>query len=106
MLVFIEITLNIFVLAGVIASAALIGFIPRTSRMRKALRTIDRLEREMLSNHAEILSLQKELTLKANQFSRTPIVPIRGNGTEPKKEANPDPLVRKKILSGGSSNNP
>ena len=106
MLVFIEITLNIFVLAGAIISATLIGFIPRTARIRKAQRTIDRLEKEMLNNHAEILSLQKELTLNANQSSRTPIVPIRENGTEPKKETSPDPLVRKKISSGGSATNP
>jgi hypothetical protein len=106
MLVFIEITLNIFVLAGAIVSAALIGFIPRSARISKAQRTIDRLEKEMLSNHAEILTLQKELTLQANQSSRTPIVPIRENGAEPKKEASPDPLVRKKISSGGSATNP
>jgi len=106
MLVFIEITLNVFVLAGIIAGASLIGFIPRTSRLRKAQRTIDRLEKEMLANHAEILALQKELSSKTGLPSRTPIVPIRDNGSEPKKETLPDPAVRKKILSGGSSTKP
>jgi hypothetical protein len=106
MLVFIEITLNIFFLGTMIISAVLIGFIPRTARLRKARRTIERLEKEMLANHAEILTLQKELCSHANQPSRTPIVPIRENGNETKKEALPDPLVRKKILSGGSANKP
>ena len=102
MLVFIEITLNIFVLAGMIICAALIGFIPRTSRLRKAQRTIDRLEKEMLANHAVILTLQKEMSSKAAQPSRTPIVPIRENSNEPKKETLPDPAIRKKMISGGS----
>ncbi len=106
MLVFIEITLNIFVLAGMVVCAALIGFIPRSSRLRKAQRTIDRLEKEMLANHAEILALQKEMTSKTGLPSRTPIVPIRENGNEPKKETLPDPAVRKKMLSGGSSTKP
>lgn len=106
MLVFIEISLNIFVLGGMIICAALIGFIPRTSKLRKAQRTIDRLEKEMLANHAEILSLQKEISSKNIQPSRTPIVPIREKDNEPKKETLPDPSVRKKMLSGGSSTKP
>lgn len=105
MLVFIEITVNVFVLAIMLVSAALIGYLPRTARLRKSQRAIDRLEKEMMSSHAEILALQKELNLKNNQSSRTPIVPIRENGSETKKETNPDTAVRKKILSGGSSNN-
>jgi|SRR5882724_4711727 len=106
MLVFIEITLNIFVLGGVVITAALIGFIPRSSRLSKAQRTIDRLEKEMLANHAEILALQKEQSSKNSSPSRTPIVPIRENGNEPKKETLPDPGVRKKMFSGGSPTKP
>ncbi|HEY4149433.1 MAG TPA: hypothetical protein VGM41_10905 [Chitinophagaceae bacterium] len=106
MLVFIEITLNIFVLAGMVICAALIGFIPRTSRLRKAQRTIEKLEKEMLANHAEILTLQKEMSSQTVQPSRTPIVPIRENNSEPKKETLPDPAVRKKMLSGGSQTKP
>ena len=102
MLVFIEITLNIFVLVAMLIAAVLIGFMPRTARLRKAQRTIDKLEKEMLANHAEILALQKEMNTSNNQSSRTPIVPIRENGSETKKETLPDPAVRKKILSGGS----
>ena len=106
MLVLIEITLNVFVLAVMLISAALIGYFPRAARIRKAQRTIDRLEKEMLANHAEILSLQKDMNVKNNQPSRTPIVPIRENSNEAKKETLPDPVVRKKLLSGGSSTNP
>lgn len=102
MLVFIEITVNVFVLVAMLVSAVLIGFIPRTARLRKARRTIDRLEKEMLANHAEILTLQKDMNVMTNQSSRTPIVPIRENSNETKKETLPDPAVRKKIISGGS----
>lgn len=105
MLVFIEITMNVFVLAALMISAAIAGFLPRRAKLNKAQRTIDRLEKEMLANHAEILALQKEMNIKSNQSSRTPIVPIRENGNETKKEASPDPVVRKKIISGGSSTN-
>jgi len=102
MLVFIEITLNLFVFVAILIAAVLIGFMPRTARLRKAQRSIDRLEKEMLTNHAEILALQKEMNINSNQSSRTPIVPIRESGNETKKEALPDPAARKKILSGGS----
>lgn len=105
MLVLIEITMNVFVLGALLIAAVSIGFLPRTARLRKAQRNIDRLEKEMLANHAEILALQKEMNIKNNQSSRTPIVPIRENGNETKKEATPDPVVRKKVLSGGSSTN-
>ena len=105
MLVLIEISVNVFVLVIMLASAALIGYLPRTARLRKAQRTITRLEKEMLANHAEILTLQKEMNAHNNQSSRTPIVPIRENGGETKKEALPEPAVRKKVISGGSSGN-
>jgi len=106
MLALIEITLNVFVLAAMLIAAALIGFFPRAARLNKAQRTIARLEKEMLTNHAEILSLQRDMNEKNNQSSRTPIVPIRENGNETKKETLPDAAARKKILSGGSPNNP
>jgi len=105
MLVLIEFSVDVSILVIMLAAAALIGYLPRTAKLRKAQRTIDRLEKEMLANHAEILSLQKEMNVRNNQSSRTPIVPIRENGGETKKETLPEPAVRKKVVSGGSAGN-
>jgi len=100
MLAFIEITLNVFVLGAIVVVAGLIGFIGKTSVINRGKQSIDRLEKEMLISHAEILRLQKELAGKEGQPSQAPIVSIRDTNTpEPSKENLPDAAMRKKLLT-------
>lgn len=83
----------------------IIGYLFRSSQLSKLSRRIKELEREMLQNHAEILTLQKEnadLTDKLKNNS-VPVIPITGSGKENTAEAMPDVTTRKKLL-GSSSN--
>ncbi len=100
MLAFIEVTLNVFVLAGILGAAALTGFIVKNTKVNSLRTNIERLEKEMLSNHAEILRLQKELAALDTQSSQAPIVSIRDNTSESSKENLPDAGMRKKAFSG------
>ncbi len=106
MLAFIEVTLNVFVLAGILAAAALTGFIVKNTKANSLRTNIERLEKEMLSNHAEILRLQKELATFDTQSSQAPIVSIRDNASESSKENLPDGGMRKKAFSGIGKANP
>jgi hypothetical protein len=100
MLAFIEVTLNLFVLAGILFIAAVIGFFAKNVKLSSQRLNIERLEKEMLNSHAEILRLQKELAVLDNQTSQTPIVSIRDNTSESAKENLPDAGLRKKAFSG------
>jgi hypothetical protein len=99
MLALIEITLNVFVLGGIAIVAGLIGFVGKSAMINRSKQAVDRLEKEMLISHAEILRLQKELAGKEVQPSQAPIVSIRDNTTEPVKENLPDAAMRKKLLT-------
>ena len=52
--------LNIIYIAGLMLAAFLVGYLLRSAQLRKHRRKIQELEQEMLSNHAEILELEKE----------------------------------------------
>ncbi|HYF33408.1 MAG TPA: hypothetical protein VD993_19925 [Chitinophagaceae bacterium] len=82
------------------------GYLFRSSQLNKLSGRIKELEKEMLQNHAEILSLQKEnaeLTDKLKNNS-VPVIPITGgSGKENTAENLPDVTARKKLL-GSSSN--
>jgi hypothetical protein len=100
MLAFIEVTLNLFVLAGIFFVAAIIGFFIKNIKLSSQRTNIERLEKEMLNSHAEILRLQKELADLDKQSSQAPIVSIRDNASESTKENLPDAGMRKKVFSG------
>jgi hypothetical protein len=74
----IELTLNIYLLAAILLISIFLGFIVRSSQIRSLKRKIVELEKEMLSNHADILELQKaKAVLEQNlQASRIPVIPL------------------------------
>jgi hypothetical protein len=74
----IELTLNIFVLAGIIVFSILFGFLIRRNQISSLKKKIIELEKEMLNNHADILELQKaKAILEQNlQASRIPVIPL------------------------------
>ena len=103
MLAFLEISINIILFGVVILAATALGFLVNTARINKQKHTILKLEAEMLQNHAEILHLQKELSGKDNNTSKTPIFSIADNTTESSKEQLPGTRLSKKISGGGKS---
>ncbi len=102
MLAFIEITINIILLAVIALVSASVGFLVNKSKLGKQRTAISKLEDEMLHNHSEILQLQKELAEKENIQSKTPIFSIKDSAAESSQEQVPGTRLPKKIVAGGS----
>ena len=79
--------MNIFWLPVIMLVAGFIGFMVRNAQFKNAKQKIASLENEMLRNHAEILSLQKEIVkLKGGiRDSKTPVVNIKATPAEETK---------------------
>lgn len=89
----IELTLNVFVLTGIIFGSVLIGFLVRTTQIRSLKRKVVELEKEMLSNHADILELQRNKALLEQnlQASKIPVIPMN-----PAKDDGAEKLITRK----------
>jgi hypothetical protein len=96
---------NLIWIFPVCVGFAVIGYAFRGARLLKLKRRVEELEREMLQNHAEILSLQKENTELQDKLKNNPVpvIPITGSGKENAAEGGSDVGSRKKLL-GSSSN--
>ena len=88
----IELTLNVFVLAGIVIIFFILGFMIRGKQIRSHKKKIVELEKEMLSNHADILELQRSKALLEQnlQASKIPVIPLN-----PTKEESADKVKRK-----------
>jgi hypothetical protein len=88
----IEFTINISVLAGIVFVSIVLGFMIRRSQIRSLKKKIVELEKEMLSNHADILELQRSKALLEQnlQASKIPVIPLN-----PAKDENADKSLRK-----------
>ncbi|MBO9566181.1 MAG: hypothetical protein J7621_25630 [Niastella sp.] len=72
------IPVNVYLLGGIILFTFLTGFLLRKGQIKSLNKKVLELENEMLSNHADILELQKEkagleLRLKEHHI---PVIPI------------------------------
>ena len=90
----IEITLNLFIVLGLIGFAFVAGFVLRGQKLSALKEKIAELETEMLNNHANILQLQREKALLENQLqqSQIPVIPItaaKDDKEAAKKKASP-----------------
>lgn len=81
-----EVYLNVLWLPFIALLSAIVGFLLRSSQLRKARQKVISLENEMLQNHAEILQLQKDIVRLQNTLgdSKTPVVSIKDASTEEK----------------------
>ena len=88
----IELTINVFVLGTIVLVSVILGFMIRSSQIRSMKKKIVELEKEMLSNHADILELEKSKTLLMQnvQDSKIPVIPLN-----PAKDENSDKSVRR-----------
>jgi hypothetical protein len=98
MLLAIEITLNVIWIPVVCLGFALLGFMFTRSQIGSLKEKIRDLEKEMLQNHSEILSLQKENTMLVNNIKDN-IVPVIPISSKENAEAAVDANHRKKLLS-------
>ena len=70
-----------------IIGAFILGFFLRGKQLRKLRKRVIELEKEMLSNHAEILDLQKERAslLKQMKESKIPVIPMKPSRDDDKR---------------------
>jgi hypothetical protein len=78
----IEISFTLFPLMGILLVAFTVGFMFRSAQIKSYRRKVLDLEKEMLSNHAEILELQKERASLLKQMKELPIPVISMNPTK------------------------
>jgi hypothetical protein len=91
----IKLSIEISMLAGIIAIAFATGFLLRGSQLRKQRNKVSELEKEMILSHAEILELQRDRVLleeKLKGDSSIPVIPITA-----KEEKRSDKLQDKSI---------
>ena len=87
----IEFKLNVLALAGIVLISFFLGLMIRRAKIKSFRKKILELEKEMLSNHADILELQKHAALLEQnlQASKIPVIPLN-----PKEEGG-DKALRK-----------
>jgi len=99
----IEFSINILVLALIVIVSALVGFVLRARQLSKSRAKIEELEREILSNYAEILILEKENSGMESKLQdiQIPVIPINTTKKDDllEKDNFPDVSLRKKLLS-------
>ncbi|RYY21359.1 MAG: hypothetical protein EOO04_18380 [Chitinophagaceae bacterium] len=66
----IQMNINVLWLGGMIALAGAAGYLLRSQQIRSFKKKVIELENEMLSNHAEILDLQRENALLEQQMKQ------------------------------------
>jgi hypothetical protein len=74
-----DLSIDIYVLAALMALAMLGGFLLRSRQLAKRKRRIGELEHEMIQAHAELLETQKEyceLELKVKEENDSPVIPM------------------------------
>lgn len=79
---------NLYTLAGSLLGAGIIGFIFRSKQIKKLRRRVGELEKDLLSNHSDILELQKDKALleqKLKDNSSSPVIPITSVSTDDSK---------------------
>ncbi len=79
-----EVTMNVFVLFGLLLATSVIGFLLRSAQVRSLKSKVIELEREMLNNHASILELQKERAFLEKQIreSKIPVIAMKKSKEE------------------------
>lgn len=94
----ITLPVNLFLFGGAIILAFLIGFLARSGQLKKWKKKVTELETEMLTNHADILDLQKEKAVLEQSLKTIaiPVIPINTNKEE--KAGTAELAMRKQLL--------
>ena len=95
----IQLNINIFLFAGIVAAAGVLGFAFRSQQIGSLRRKILELENEMLSNHSEILDLQRENASLELQMKQLHIPVISMKTSREDKLADTHDLSAKKVAA-------
>jgi hypothetical protein len=87
----IQININVFLLISIVLAATFIGFMFRSYQIASLRKKVIDLENEMLSNHSEILELQKENAMFEQKLKQLhiPVISIK-TAREEKLKDQPD----------------
>ena len=90
----IELTIDLFLLCGIVLLAAFAGFALRAGQLARKNRRINDLEKEMMKAYAEILDAQKESCEMESRLRdlTNPVITMKhpGKEEEPEDEQRPD----------------
>ena len=77
----IQLTINALLLVSIVTTAAFLGFIFRRRQLWSLRKQVIELENEMLSNHSEILDLQRENALLEQQIKQLhiPVISMKAS---------------------------
>jgi hypothetical protein len=97
------VNVDIFLIAALVFTAAIIGYLVRSSRIKSLNIKIAELEKEVLASHAEILQLQRDKIdiIKTINEPASPVISISANKEDKGPEKLPDGPSRKLLLSTG-----
>ncbi|RYG26409.1 MAG: hypothetical protein EOO01_42045 [Chitinophagaceae bacterium] len=104
----IQLNINALLFTSIVTAAAFLGFIFRSSQIGSLKRKVIELENEMLSNHSEILDLQREnasLELQMKQM-HIPVISmktVREDKSSETHDINAKVPVRKDSLKNSGS---
>ena len=86
----IQMNINVLWLGGMIVFAAATGFLLRSQQIRSLKKKVIELENEMLSNHAEILDLQRENASLEQQLKQLhiPVINMKTSRDDKPAEGN------------------
>lgn len=93
----IQLNINVMLLAGIVATAGFLGFIFRSQQIGSLKRKVIELENEMLSNHSEILDLQRENASLEQQMKQLHIPVISMKTSREDKVSDTHALAAKKV---------
>jgi len=93
----IQLNINVLLLAAMVAAAAFLGFIFRSQQIGSLRRKVIELENEMLSNHSEILDLQRENASLEQQMKQLHIPVISMKTSREDKSSDQLDVLPKKV---------
>ena len=99
----IDLNLNIFLVAGLVLSSGILGYVLGTMKKASLQNKVGELEKEMLNSHAEILQLQRDkidLIKSVSEPSGIPVISINGKDEKGLSlDKNQEAVLRKKVVN-------
>ena len=93
----IQLNINAFLLAAIVVAAVFLGFIFRSQQISSLRKKVIELENEMLSNHSEILDLQRENASLEQQMKQLHIPVISMKTSREEKSSDQHDVLPKKV---------
>ena len=99
----IDLNLNIFLVAGLVISTGILGYVLGTMKKASLQSKVGELEKEMLNIHSEILQLQRDKIDLIKSIAEPPGIPVISINAKDEKglalDKNQDAALRKKVVN-------